>query len=132
MGRHDPVSDFCTRIRNAVMARKDVVEIPASNLKRAIAEVLKREGYIDDYKYIEDGKQGLLKIYLRRSSDGEYAIHEIRAVSTPGRRVYVRRQNIPLVKRGLGIAILSTSRGVMSGREAYRRGVGGELLMTVF
>ncbi len=132
MGRHDPVSDFCTRIRNAVMARKDVVEIPASNLKRAIAEVLKREGYIDDYKYIEDGKQGLLKIYLRRSPDGEYAIHEIRSVSTPGRRVYVRRQNIPLVKRGLGIAILSTSRGVMSGREAYRRGVGGELLMTVF
>jgi small subunit ribosomal protein S8 len=132
MGMHDPISDLCTRIRNAVMARKEVVEVPASRLKVAVARVLREEGYIEDFKFIEDGKQGILKIYLRRSPEGEYAIHEIRAVSTPGRRVYVRRNQIPLVRRGLGIAILSTSKGVLTGREAYRRGLGGELLMTVF
>ena len=132
MSVHDPIADFCTRIRNAIMARKDVVEIPASKLKVAIAKVLKEEGYIEDFKFIEDGKQGRLKIYLKRTPDGEYVIHEIQTVSRPGRRVYARRNRIPLVKRGLGIAILSTSRGVMTGREAYRRGVGGEVLITVF
>ncbi|GBC85287.1 30S ribosomal protein S8 [bacterium HR11] len=132
MGMHDPISDMCTRIRNAVMARKEVVEIPASRLKLAIARVLRDEGYIEDFKFIEDGKQGILKIYLRRSPEGEYAIHEIESVSTPGRRIYVSRNQIPLVRRGLGIAILSTSKGVMTGREAYRRGLGGEWLMTVF
>ncbi len=132
MGMHDPISDMCTRIRNAVMARKEVVELPASRLKLAIARVLRDEGYIEDFKFIEDGKQGILKIYLRRSPEGEYAIHEIQSVTTPGRRVYVSRNQIPLVRRGLGIAILSTSKGVMTGREAYRRGLGGELLMTVF
>lgn len=132
MGIHDPISDFCTRIRNAVMARKEVVEVPASRLKLAIARVLRDEGYIEDFKFIEDGKQGILKVYLRRSPEGEYAIHEIEPASTPGRRVYVRRNEIPLVRRGLGVAVLSTSRGVMSGREAYRRGLGGEWLITVF
>lgn len=132
MGMHDSISDMCTRIRNAVMARKEVVELPASRLKLAIARVLRDEGYIEDFKFIEDGKQGILKIYLRRSPEGEYAIHEIQSVSTPGRRTYVSRNQIPLVRRGLGTAILSTSKGVMTGREAYRRGLGGELLMTVF
>ncbi len=132
MSVHDPIADYCTRIRNAIMARKDYVEIPASKMKLEITRVLQEEGYIDEYKYIEDGKQGILKIYLRKNEEGEYAIHEIHMVSKPGQRVYVKKKQIPLVKRGLGIAVLSTSRGILSGRDAYRKGVGGELLLTVF
>ena len=128
----DPIADLCTRIRNAIMARHDVVEVPASKLKLAIVRVLKEEGYVRDYKFIEDGKQGVLKIRLQRDDAGRFVIREIRTVSRPGLRVYVNRSKIPLVKRGLGVAVLSTSRGVMSGYQAYRRGVGGEVLLTVF
>lgn len=128
----DPIADYCTRLRNAIMAKHEIVEIPASKLKLAITRLLKEEGYIDDYKFVEDGKQGIIKIRLKRDEEGRYAIREIERVSKPGLRVYVKRNQIPLVKRGLGIAVLSTSRGIMTGREAYRKGVGGELLMTVF
>ncbi len=129
---NDPIADYCTRIRNAITAKKEIVEIPASKLKLVITRVLKEEGYLDDYKFVEDGKQGIIKIRLKRDAEGRYAIREIERVSKPGLRVYVKRNQIPLVKRGLGIAVLSTSRGVMTGREAYRKGVGGELLLTVF
>lgn len=128
----DPIADFCTRIRNAIQMNHDQVDVPASKIKLALARVLKDEGYIQDFKFVEDGKQGLVKLSLKRTEDGSFVIREIKNVSKPGLRVYVNRNKIPLVKRGLGIAVVSTSRGVMEGRQAYRQGLGGELLLTVF
>ncbi|MBM7559929.1 30S ribosomal protein S8 [Marinitoga litoralis] len=131
----DPVADMLTRIRNANLVMKESVEIPASNLKRNIAEILKREGYITDYKFIEDGKQGILKIQLKYKGDRknkQHVIHSIIRVSKPGRRVYVSKDRIPVVKGGMGISIISTSKGVLTDKEARELGVGGELICYVW
>jgi small subunit ribosomal protein S8 len=126
----DPVSDMLTRIRNASLARHERTQLPMSRLKQHIAEILKLEGYIADVREEEDGRT--LTIVLKYGRDRTSAIDGIRRVSRPGRRVYVPHDQIPRVLSGLGVAILSTSRGVMSDREARRQRVGGELLCEVW
>jgi len=129
----DPVADLLTRIRNATMARHDRVLVPTSRMKRTIVDVLKSEGYVADVtaETQEDGLE-VLSITLKYGRDKLPAIEGVERISTPGRRVYVRAQDIPKVKSGLGIAVLSTSRGVMSDRQARKAGVGGELLCHVW
>jgi small subunit ribosomal protein S8 len=129
----DPIADMLARIRNAVMARHDRVVIPASKLKGTIADVLKNEGYVADVaRDTEESGLEVLSITLKYGKDKLPAIEGIERVSKPGRRVYVRAQDIPKVKSGLGIAVLSTSRGIMSDRQARKVGVGGELLCQVW
>lgn len=131
----DPISDMLTRIRNATLARHERVRIPSSRLKQTIADVLKTEGYVADVQVeAADGAQTnpTLTLVLKYGRDRIPAIEGIRRVSKPGRRVYVRAQEIPQVKSGLGIAVLSTSRGIMSDRQARKQGVGGELLCEVW
>jgi small subunit ribosomal protein S8 len=128
----DPIADMLTRIRNSIMARHEKVDIPASKLKAEVARILKEEGYIVNYKTIEEGPQGLLRLFLRKSTDGTQVILGIERVSKPGRRIYVNKDQIPRVQGGLGINILSTSRGLMTGRQAIRVGVGGEILANVW
>lgn len=129
----DPIADMLSRIRNAALARHDRTEVPASRLKVAVAEILKSEGFIADVRRSEaDGTGDKLTIVLKYGRDRQSAIDGIRRVSRPGRRVYVRHDRIPRVLSGLGISILSTSRGLMSDREARRLKVGGELLCEVW
>ncbi len=132
MSMTDPIADMLTRIRNGIQARHDRVELPASKLKVEIARILKSEGFISNYKLVEDKVQGVLRIYLKYSEDGEPVIHGIERISRPGRRVYRNKQEIPRVLGGLGLAIVSTSRGVLSGQEAVKTGVGGEVLCQVW
>jgi small subunit ribosomal protein S8 len=127
----DPVSDLLTRIRNAAMARHERTDVPASQLKKHIAEILKAEGYIADVRPSE-ADTAKLTIVLKYGRDRTSAIDGIRRVSRPGRRVYVRHDHIPRVLQGMGVAILSTSRGVMSDKEARRQKVGGELICEVW
>jgi small subunit ribosomal protein S8 len=124
----DPLADFLTRIRNAGMVRYETVDVPMSNLKVDVAKVLREEGYINDYQIIEDSKQGILRIELKYGPNGELVISGIRRVSKPGLRQYVKADDIPKVLSGLGISILSTSKGVMTDREARRLRIGGEIL----
>lgn len=128
----DPIADMLTRIRNALQAEKKEVFVPASKLKLEIARILRKEGYINDFQYVEDGKQGLLRIFLKYTPDGEPVISGLKRVSKPGGRVYVSKDKIPRVLNGLGIAILSTSKGVLTDREARRLGVGGEVLCYIW
>ena len=128
----DPIGDMLTRIRNASAARHEKVVIPASRLKLRLAEVLKEEGYIVDYVRHDDGVQGAITIQLKYTPDREPAFSEIKRVSKPGLRRYVPNTEIPRVLNGLGIAILSTSKGVLVDREARRQKVGGELICTVW
>ena len=128
----DPIADMLTRIRNSLMARHEKVDIPASKLKAEVARILKEEGYIQSYKAIEEGPQGVIRLFLRKSTDGTQVILGIQRVSKPGRRIYVNKGQIPRVQGGLGINILSTSRGLMTGRQAIREGVGGEILANVW
>ncbi len=128
----DPIADMLTRIRNAIHAEKERVEMPSSRMKVEIARVLKEQGYIADYSVAKKGRFAYLTITLKWTEDGSSVISGLRRVSKPGRRVYVRKDEIPRVMGGLGVAILSTSRGVMSGLECRRLGVGGELLATVW
>jgi small subunit ribosomal protein S8 len=129
----DPIADMLTRIRNAGLARHDRTELPASRLKEAVAQILKSEGFIADVRPSEgDGLQKKLTIVLKYGRDRQSAIDGVRRVSRPGRRVYVRHDRIPRVLSGLGISILSTSRGLMSDREARRQKIGGELLCEVW
>jgi small subunit ribosomal protein S8 len=128
----DPIADMLTRIRNSMMARHEKVDIPASKLKVEVARILKEEGYIVGYKTIEEGPQGVLRLMLRRPTDGTRVIQGIERVSKPGRRIYVNKGEIPRVQGGLGINIISTSRGLMTGRQAIREGVGGEILANVW
>jgi small subunit ribosomal protein S8 len=128
----DPIADMLTRIRNSMIARHEKVDIPASKLKAELARILKEEGYIEGYSRVEEGPQGLLRLSLRRPSDGTRVIQGIERVSKPGRRIYVSKNQIPRVQGGLGINILSTSRGLMTGRQAIREGVGGEILANVW
>lgn len=131
----DPIADMLTRIRNANSVNKESVEIPASNLKKSILNILKREGFISDYKFIEDGKQGILKVNLKYKGtrrEREKVIEGIIRVSKAGRRVYVNSEEIPSVKGGTGIAIISTSKGVITDKEAKDMKVGGEVLCYVW
>jgi small subunit ribosomal protein S8 len=131
MNMTDPVADMLTRIRNAIMARHTRVQIPASNMKVAIARILQEEGYIKDYEVIKDGPQGAIRITLRYV-DRRPVLTQLKRISKPGLRVYTRRDAIPRVRGGLGTAILSTPRGVMSGRQAYQQGLGGEVVCYVW
>lgn len=128
----DPVADYLTRIRNAQMAHHRFTDIPASKLKRAITQILLEKGYIRNYLNVDDGKQGLLRIYLKYDADGNPAIREMERISKPGLRRYVGADDLPRVRNGLGVAIVSTSKGVMTDKEARRIHVGGEVLAHVF
>jgi len=128
----DPVADMLARIRNAVNSRHQKVDIPVSKLKTEIARILKEEGYISNYKAAEEEGHKVLRIYLRYGNNNEAAISNVARVSRPGCRVYVRRTEIPRVLGGMGINILTTPRGVMTGRQARKAGVGGELLCEVW
>ena len=132
MNLTDPVSDFLTRIRNAQRARHQKLDVPASKLKTEIARILKEEGYITNYKSAEEGGHTVLRVYLKYGASNEAAIRDLSRISRPGCRVYVGRDEIKRVQGGLGIAILTTPRGVMTGRQARREGVGGELLCEVW
>lgn len=128
----DPIADMLTRIRNALQARKEEVDIPSSNLKKRIAEVLKEEGFIKGFRVIPDGKQGILRVFLKYDEEGLPVISGLKRVSKPGRRIYVGKEEIPRVMGGLGIAILTTSRGVMTDKQARKIGVGGEVICYVW
>jgi small subunit ribosomal protein S8 len=128
----DPIADLLTRIRNAGRAKHPKLDVPSSNVKVAIANTLKDLGYIKNFKVVSDDKQGILRIYLKYDESNAHVIHEIKRVSTPGRRVYVGNEDIPRVKNGLGAAILSTSQGVVSDVAAREAKIGGELICTIW
>jgi small subunit ribosomal protein S8 len=128
----DPVADMLTRIRNAISARHQKVDVPASKLKTEIARILKEEGYVSNFKATEEEGHKVLRIYLKYGSNNEAAISNVERVSRPGCRVYVRRSEITRVLGGLGINILTTPRGVMTGRQARKEGVGGEVLCQIW
>jgi len=128
MSMSDPLADMLTRIRNAGMVRYETVDVPMSNLKIGVAKVLRDEGYIKDYQVVEDSKQGTLRIELKYGPHDERVISGLRRVSKPGLRKYVKADDIPKVMSGLGISILSTSRGIITDREARRLRIGGEIL----
>ena len=132
MAMSDPLADLLTRVRNACMVKFDTVDIPLSKVKVNVAKILKEEGYINDYHIQEGGVQGVLRIDLKYSQDNDKVITGIRRVSKPGRRIYVNADNIPKVMSGLGVGIISTSRGVMTDRQARKMRVGGELLCEVW
>ena len=131
-GITDPIADYLTRLRNAQMARHKYTDIPASKLKRAMTQILMEKGYIRNYLNVDDGKQGLLRVYLKYDADGEPAMQRITRVSKPGLRKYVGADSLPRVMNGLGVAIISTSSGVMTDKEARRVNVGGEVLAYVY
>ena len=128
----DPVADFLTRVRNAIRAKQQKVDVPASKLKLEIARILKEEGYISNFKATEENGQKLVRVYLKYGNGNEAAISNLNRISKPGCRVYVGRTEIPRVLGGLGINILTTPKGVMTGRDARRSGVGGEILCEVW
>jgi len=128
----DPIADMLTRVRNAHMGGKESVDIPSSRLKKNIAEILKKEGYIREFDYINDNKQGVLKLYLKQDKNAQGAIIGLKRISKPGLRVYAKKDELPQVLNGLGIAIISTSRGVMTDNEAREAGLGGEVICYVW
>ncbi|RQD77441.1 MAG: 30S ribosomal protein S8 [Candidatus Syntrophonatronum acetioxidans] len=128
----DPVADMLTRIRNANTVQHDQVEVPASKEKLALADILKKEGFIRDYEYRQDNKQGVIKLYLKYGSDKERVITGLKRISKPGLRVYVKKDELPKVLGGLGIAIVSTSQGLLTDKEARKQGVGGEVLCYIW
>ena len=127
----DPIADMLTRIRNANSAKHICVDVPASNVKKAIAEILLEEGYIKNYQIIEDGKQNIIRIALKYNGN-EKAISGLKRVSTPGLRIYKNKEELPKVLRGLGIAIVSTSKGIMTDKKARKENVGGEVMAFVW
>ncbi len=128
----DPIADMLTRIRNANSAKHETVDVPASNMKKAIAEILNNEGYIKSYQIIEDGKQGVIRIALKYGNNKEKVISGLKRVSKPGLRIYAGAEELPRVLKGLGIAIISTSKGVMTDKEARKQNIGGEVLAFVW
>ena len=128
----DVVADMLTRIRNANSAKHESVEIPASNLKKAIAQILLDEGYIKDYTVTEDNKQGVIKVTLKYGENKQRIIQGLRRVSKPGLRIYASSQDLPKVKNGLGVAIISTSKGIMTDKEARTQNIGGEVICYVY
>lgn len=132
MNLTDPVADFLTRVRNAIRARHQKMDVPASNLKIEIARILKEEGYVVNYKVTEEEGHRILRVYLKYGAEGESAILDLKRISKPGSRVYIGRDDIRRVQGGLGISILTTPKGVMTGRTARRENVGGEVLAHVW
>lgn len=128
----DPIADMLTRIRNALVVKHEVVEMPASKMKKAIADILAQEGLIKGYKVIEDDVQGLIKLTLKYGHNGERVISGLKRISKPGLRVYAKKDEVPKVLGGLGLAIISTSKGVMTDKQARKEGVGGEVLCYIW
>lgn len=128
----DPIADLLTRIRNANSSRHESVDVPASNMKKAITQILLDEGYIKDFQVIDDGKQGVIRITLKYSPNKEKVISGIKRVSKPGLRIYAGADELPRVLKGLGIAIISTSKGIMTDKEARKQNIGGEVLAFVW
>lgn len=128
----DPIADMLTRVRNANTVRHKTVEIPASNVKRSIATIMKQEGFIRDYEFIKDQKQGILRVHLKYGPEHERIISGLKRISKPGLRVFAKKDELPKVLGGLGIAIISTSQGLMSDRQARELGAGGEVLCYIW
>ncbi len=128
----DPIADMLTRIRNANMVRHEKLEIPASKIKKDIAEILKREGFVRDVEFIEDNKQGIIRIFLKYGANNERVITGLKRISKPGLRVYAKADEVPRVLNGLGIALVSTSQGVITDKEARQKQTGGEVLAYVW
>ena len=128
----DPIADMLTRVRNASSVQHDTVDIPASNIKKEIARILLEEGYIIGYYVIEDGKQGLIRMQLKYGKNGEKVITGIKKISKPGMRVYADRNNVPKVLNGIGISVISTSKGIVTDKQARELGVGGEVICYVW
>ncbi|MCT4605196.1 MAG: 30S ribosomal protein S8 [Marinisporobacter sp.] len=128
----DPIADMLTRIRNANVVRHETVDIPASNMKKSIAEILLKEGFVKGYDVIEDGKQGIIRLQMKYGMNKERVISGLKKISKPGLRVYVKKDEIPKVLGGLGIAILSTSNGIVTDKEARKLGAGGEVICYVW
>lgn len=132
MSKSDPIADYLTRVRNALRAKHKKVDVPASNIKSEITRILQEERYINNYVIIEDNKQSMIRIYLKYDKDDRCVISGLKRISRPGLRRYVGRDNLPRVFNNLGVSIITTSQGVMTGQEAKRKGVGGEVLCYVW
>ena len=132
MAMSDPISDMLTRIRNAGKAKFNSVDIPGSKLKVELAKILKNEGYIRNYKFLKDEKQGILRVYLKYDEGQTSAIYSLKRISKPSKRTYVKSKDVKPVYNGMGISILSTSRGVMTDRQARKENIGGEVLCTIW
>ncbi len=132
MAMTDPVADMLARIRNATVAKHSKVDIPASRMKISLAKILKSEGYIKNYKVLKDQSHGVLRIYIKYDEANQGVIAGLKRLSKPGRRVYVKKKDIPVVLNGMGIAVLSTSKGILTDREARKQNVGGELLCSLW
>ena len=128
----DPIADMLARIRNAYLVRHKKVEIPASKVKLAIAKILKEEGYIEDFHFVQEGPQGKIEIVLKYDEEKRPVIAGMKRISKPGRRVYVKKEELPKVMGGYGIAIISTSQGILTDKEARKRGIGGEVICEVW
>ncbi|KRM16595.1 ribosomal protein S8 [Limosilactobacillus oris DSM 4864] len=128
----DPIADFLTRIRNANMAQHESVEVPASKMKKDIAEILKNEGFVRDVEYVDDNKQGIIRVFLKYGNDGQRVISGLKRISKPGLRSYVKADAVPKVLNGLGIAIISTSEGVVTDKVARAKKIGGEVIAYVW
>ncbi|TRW26017.1 30S ribosomal protein S8 [Criibacterium bergeronii] len=132
MSMSDPIADMLTRIRNANMIKHDTVEIPASNMKKEIARILLEQGYIKAYNVVEDDKQGMIKIRLKYTKDGQKVISGLKKISKPGMRVYASKDNVPRVYNGIGISIISTSKGMLTDKQARENQIGGEVICYVW
>ena len=132
MTMSDPIADMLTRVRNANMVRHEKLELPASNIKKEIAEILKNEGFVKSVEYIEDDKQGVIRMFLKYGQNNERVITGLKRISKPGLRVYAKAYEIPRVLNGLGIALVSTSEGVVTDKVARQRGIGGEVLAYIW
>ena len=132
MTMSDPIADMLTRIRNANMVRHEKLEVPASNMKKEIAEILKREGFVREVEYVKDNKQGIIRIFLKYGQNNERVITGLKRISKPGLRVYAKTNEVPKVLNGLGIALVSTSHGVLTDKEARAKQVGGEVVAYVW
>ncbi|MBU7456036.1 30S ribosomal protein S8 [Leuconostoc fallax] len=132
MSMTDPIADFLTRVRNANLAHHEVVEAPASKIKKSIAEILKSEGFVRDIEYIDDNKQGVIRVFLKYGEDRQRVITGIKRVSKPGLRKYAKAEELPKVLNGLGVAIISTSEGVITDKEARQKQIGGEVIAYVW
>ena len=132
MSMSDPIADMLTRIRNACMVRFESVDIPKSKIKVGLAEILKKEGYVADYEIIEDNLQGIIRVFLKYDENNRQVINGLKRVSKPGRRIYMRSDRIPKVMSGLGVGVVSTSKGILSDKDARGMGIGGEFLCEVW
>lgn len=132
MTMSDPIADMLTRIRNANTVRHEKLEVPASNMKKEIAQILKNEGFVRDVEFVEDDKQGIIRIFLKYGQDNERVITGLKRISKPGLRVYAKSNEVPKVLNGLGIALVSTSQGILTDKEARAKQVGGEIVAYVW